>query len=81
MAELPRLNSIIRALERASTRSPASAPADVESRDRDERPSKYDGVVFEMEHNPWDIRRAARCLQYMLNRAPDRQGRLGRAGR
>ena len=31
--------------------------------------SKFDGVVFEMEHNPWDGRALRDCLQYMLNRA------------
>ncbi len=31
--------------------------------------SKYDGCVFEMEHNPWDSGRLRDCLQYMLNRA------------
>jgi 4-hydroxy-2-oxoheptanedioate aldolase len=31
--------------------------------------AKYDGVVFEMEHNPWDGLRLRDCLQYMLNRA------------
>ena len=34
--------------------------------------AKYDGIVFEMEHNPWDIRALRDSLQYMLNRAPDR---------
>jgi 4-hydroxy-2-oxoheptanedioate aldolase len=28
----------------------------------------YDGVVFEMEHNPYDIRALRDCLQYMLSR-------------
>ena len=40
----------------------------------------YDSVVFEMEHNPWDVRALRDCLQYMLNRKPDRDGGLGRAG-
>jgi len=31
--------------------------------------SKFDGCVFEMEHNPWDGLRLRDCLQYMLNRA------------
>ena len=31
--------------------------------------AKFDGVVFEMEHNPWDGRALRDCLQYMLNRA------------
>src|ERR1700689_4070662 len=29
----------------------------------------YDGVVFEMEHNPYDIRQLRDCMQYMLDRA------------
>src|SRR5262249_56629475 len=28
----------------------------------------YDGVVFEMEHNPYDITQLRHCLQYMLDR-------------
>jgi len=28
----------------------------------------YDGVVFEMEHNPYDIRLLRDCMQYMLDR-------------
>src|SRR6266576_1568654 len=30
--------------------------------------AKYDGIVYEMEHNPWDIRALRDSLQYMLNR-------------
>ena len=30
--------------------------------------SKYDGIVFEMEHNPWDAATLRDSLQYMLNR-------------
>jgi 4-hydroxy-2-oxoheptanedioate aldolase len=30
--------------------------------------SKFDGCVFEMEHQPWDSRQLRDCLQYMLNR-------------
>lgn len=29
----------------------------------------YDGVVFEMEHNPYDIQKLRDCMQYMLDRA------------
>src|SRR3989442_1148461 len=29
----------------------------------------YDAVVFEMEHNPYDIRSLRDCMQYMLDRA------------
>jgi hypothetical protein len=31
--------------------------------------ASYDGVVFEMEHNPYDIRTLRDCMQYMLDRA------------
>ena len=37
--------------------------------------AKYDGIVFEMEHNPWDIRALRDSLQYMLNR-----GQIAKSG-
>ena len=30
--------------------------------------SKFDGIVFEMEHNFWDARALRDSMQYMLNR-------------
>ena len=67
MAELPRLNGVIRALEQGqtafvtfSTADPASAQAI--------NAAPYDGVVFEMEHNIYDIKTLKDTLQYMLNR-------------
>ena len=36
--------------------------------------SKFDGIVFEMEHNPWDVRALRDSLQYMLNRRQLVQG-------
>ena len=30
--------------------------------------ANYEGVVYEMDHNPWDIRALRDSLQYMLNR-------------
>jgi 4-hydroxy-2-oxoheptanedioate aldolase len=30
--------------------------------------AKYDSIVFEMEHNPWDVRALRDSLQYLLNR-------------
>ena len=36
--------------------------------------SKFDGVVFEMEHNPWDGRALRDGLQYLLNRRQIAQG-------
>jgi 4-hydroxy-2-oxoheptanedioate aldolase len=63
----PRLNGIIRALESgrhafATFAHPeASAAIQVAT-------TKYDGVIFESEHNPWDTRVLRDCLQYMLVR-------------
>ena len=37
--------------------------------------AKYDGIVYEMEHNPWDIRALRDSLQYMLNR-----GQIAKSG-
>ena len=68
MADLPRLNNIIRALEAGQHALTCFAPAHVNSAIAMSA-SKYDGCVFEMEHNPWDGSRLRDCLQYMLNRA------------
>jgi len=67
MADIPRLNGVIRALEQGQAAFTAFAPADVESAIALST-AKYDGVVFEMEHNPYDIRAFRDSLQYMLNR-------------
>jgi len=68
MAELPRLNGVIRALEAGQHALTCFAPAHVDSAVAMSQ-SKLDGCVFEMEHNPWDSGRLRDCLQYMLNRA------------
>ena len=52
MAELPRLNGIIRALEKGHAFT-AFSPADAASAIAFST-SKFDGIVFETEHNPWD---------------------------
>ena len=67
MGELPRLNGIIRALESGGTAMTTFAPADAETATALST-SKYDGVVFEMEHGPYDIRSLRDALQHMLNR-------------
>jgi 4-hydroxy-2-oxoheptanedioate aldolase len=67
MTTLPRLNGIIRALE-AGHSFTTFAPCDVESA-LALQSSKFDGVVFEGEHNGWDIRGLRDGLQYLLNRA------------
>ena len=70
----PRLNGIIRALESGQHAFTTFAPADVETAIALQS-SKYDGVVFEGEHNGWDIRALRDSLQYLLNR-----GQIARAG-
>src|SRR5271155_412824 len=67
MAELPRLNGVIRALEAGQTALTCFSPADTEAAIA-LTTAKYDAVVYEMEHNPYDIRAFRDCLQYMLNR-------------
>ena len=67
MNETPRLNGVIRALEQGQRAFVAFATPDIDSA-LAFSVSKYDGIVFEMEHNPWDIRALRDCLQYMLNR-------------
>ena len=68
MADLPRLNGVIRALEAGQHALTCFAPAEINSAVAMST-SKFDGCVFEMEHNPWDGRLLRDCLQYMLNRA------------
>ena len=67
MPDTPRLNSIIRALEHGQIPITAFLPPTIESA-IEFATTKYDGVVFEAEHNPYDIRTLRDCLQYMLNR-------------
>lgn len=67
MMELPRLNGVIGALEKGLPTITSFSPADVASAIAFSS-SSYDGIVFEMEHNPWDSRALRDSLQYMLNR-------------
>lgn len=67
MSELPRLNGVIRALEQGEPAFTCFSPAEIDSA-LAMSVSKYDGVVFEMEHQFWDGRALRDCLQYMLNR-------------
>jgi 4-hydroxy-2-oxoheptanedioate aldolase len=68
MADLPRLNGVIRALEQGRPAFTCFSPAEIDSAYAIST-SKYDGVVYEMEHNPWDGRALRDSLQYMLSRA------------
>jgi 4-hydroxy-2-oxoheptanedioate aldolase len=67
MTELPRLNGIIRALEQGQPALTCFSPAEVDAA-LAISVAKYDGVVFEMEHNPWDARALRESLQFLLNR-------------
>jgi 4-hydroxy-2-oxoheptanedioate aldolase len=73
MADIPRLNGVIRALEQGQPAFTAFAPAEVDSALAFST-SKFDGVIFEMEHNPWDGRALRDGLQYLLNRRQIAQG-------
>src|SRR5437868_13184781 len=64
MAELPRLNGIIKALEEGGVAFVGSAPADGAAGTS----APYDGALFEMEHGPYDIRALQEGLQSMLDR-------------
>ena len=55
MADIPRLNGVIRALESGKPAFTTFCQADPETAIALST-TKYDGVVYEMEHNPWDIR-------------------------
>jgi len=68
MPAIPRLNGIIRALDAGRTVlatfvSPPTVDGAIAL-----SAAKYDGVIFEYEHHPYDIRDLRDCLQYMLNR-------------
>ena len=68
MTALPRLNGVIRALEEGKTAlatfvSPPSVDNAVAL-----SAAAYDGVIFEYEHQPYDVRELKDGLQYMLNR-------------
>ena len=67
MAEIPRLNGVIKALEEGKTAFTCFSGADIDSATALSA-SMYDGVVFEMEHGPFDSPNLRDCLQYMLSR-------------
>ncbi len=67
MADLPRLNGVIRAFEQGKPAFTAFCPTDVDAA-LAFSVAKYDGIVFEMEHNPYDIGALRHSLQYLLNR-------------
>ncbi|MEK7437118.1 MAG: aldolase/citrate lyase family protein [Pseudomonadota bacterium] len=67
MAEIPRLNGAIRALEQGKPAFTTFSPPEI-GMAQAINAAPYDAVVFEMEHNPYDIQLLRNCLQYMLDR-------------
>ena len=67
MSEIPRLNGIIRTWEQGK---PALASwVHAEKQNAIEfSAAPYDALVFEMEHNPWDVQALQDSMQYLLNR-------------
>ncbi len=74
MPDLPRLNGAIRALESGKPAFTTFAPPEIGTA-VSLATTAYDAVVFEMEHNPYDITALRHCLQSMLNR-----GQIAAAG-
>lgn len=70
-----RLNSIIRAFESGKPAFAAFSKLDkqtaIEMSD-----SPYDGLIFEMEHNPYDVSALGDALQYLLSRKQIAEGGL-----
>jgi 4-hydroxy-2-oxoheptanedioate aldolase len=63
-----RLNGIIRAWEEGKPAFTCFSKVDrLAAQEMTDAP--YDGIVFEMEHNPYDVGGLGDALQYMLNRA------------
>ncbi len=63
----PRLNGIIKALDSGQHAFAAFSPTETDAA-VNFATSRYDGVIFETEHNAWDARALRDSLQYMLNR-------------
>ncbi len=64
---MTRLNGFIGALEKGEAAFGTFAPADVETA-LWVSGAAYDGVIYEMEHRPWDAAVLRDSLQYMLDR-------------
>lgn len=64
---MARLNGVVGALERGGVAFTSFVPMDIQSA-ATLAGSRYDGVVFEGEHAPWDIAALRDCLQFMLDR-------------
>jgi 4-hydroxy-2-oxoheptanedioate aldolase len=67
MADIPRLNGAIKALEQGKPAFVTFSAAEIGAAQAINA-APYDGVAFEMEHNPYDIGVLRDCMQYMLDR-------------
>src|SRR2546426_10926708 len=67
MAEIPRLNGVIRALEQGKTAFVGFGSVDIETASA-LGASNLDGVAFEMQHAPMSAPALRDALQYMLDR-------------
>jgi 4-hydroxy-2-oxoheptanedioate aldolase len=67
MAALPRLNSVIRSFENGDIPVTVFTAPTVDNAVA-LSVAPYDAVIFEAEHNAYDIKELRDCLQYMLNR-------------
>jgi 4-hydroxy-2-oxoheptanedioate aldolase len=67
VTEVPRLNGIIRAWEQGRPAFAAFAQAERQVA-IEFSTAPYDAVIFEMEHNPWDVNSLQDAMQYLLNR-------------
>jgi 4-hydroxy-2-oxoheptanedioate aldolase len=65
--EIGRLNGIIGKLEHGKSVCVTFAPGDAANA-QIAATEPYDGIVFEMEHGPYDVRSLRDCLQGLLNR-------------
>ncbi len=67
MSDYPRLNGVIGALERGEAAFSTFVQPNVDAT-LAVAGAAYDGIIYEMEHNPWDISALRDSLQYLLNR-------------
>jgi len=67
VADIPRLNGAIKALESGKPAFVTFAAAEIDTAQAIAA-APYDAVVFEMEHNPFDVKALRDCMQYMVDR-------------
>lgn len=63
----PRLNGVIRAWESGRPALAAFVHADQQSA-LGFSSAPYDGIIFEMEHNPWDMNGLSDAMQYLISK-------------